>query len=193
MSHWATTKIFSIAWKKLYRFFKVGGRNGIIWILIFMIPVIFATMIRDSIKNFLPDSWFTKTFGDLLTWWFSQWQLSLVLYSLVFIKLLRHPDSDSFCLGMEFFCNWTLSTRLLENKRTVSPECTNYRGWGGGGGGGIRGHASPKKIFWQLDSRKRHILHSLDRTQLIHTCILLSFCQSRVLLFMVQRFMIPSF
>ena len=39
-----------------------GGRGGIIWILIFMIPLIFASLINDSYKNFLPDSRLTKTF-----------------------------------------------------------------------------------------------------------------------------------
>ena len=54
----------------------------------------------------------------------------------------------------------------------------------------------PPKKFRKLDPRKRHILHSLDRTQLIHTCILLSFSQSldnndsRA---EAQRFMIPKF
>ena len=36
----------------------------------------------------------------------------------------------------------------------------------------------PREIFLKLDSRKHHILHSLNRTQLIHTCIQLSFSQS---------------
>ena len=73
------------------------------------------------------------------------------------------------------------------NKRTVSPECTNYIGGPGA--------CSPER-FGKLDSRKRHILHSLDRTQLIHTCILLSFSQSLVIhdsRAEVQRFMIPKF
>ena len=35
--------------------------------------------------------------------------------------------------------------------------------------------------FEKLDSLKRHILHSLDRTQLIYTCILWSFSQSLVI------------
>ena len=52
----------------------------------------------------------------------------------------------------------------------------------------------PRKIFWKLVSRKRHILHSLNRTQFIHTYILLSFSQSLVIhdsQAEVQRFMIP--
>ena len=54
----------------------------------------------------------------------------------------------------------------------------------------------PPKNFWKLGLRKRHILHSLNRTQLIHTCILLSFSQSLVThdsRAEVQRFMIPNF
>ena len=43
-----------------------GGRSGIIWILIFMIPAVFASMIHDSYKNFLPDSLFAKTIDYLL-------------------------------------------------------------------------------------------------------------------------------
>ena len=43
----------------------------------------------------------------------------------------------------------------------------------------------PWKKKWKLDSRKRDILHSLDRTQLIHTSILLS------VQFSVSLFIIP--
>ena len=63
----------------------------------------------------------------------------------------------------------------------------------------IWGHAAPEKKFetWG-ESRKRQIMHHLDRTQLIHTCILLSFSQSLVTIILdsraeVQRFMIPRF
>ena len=52
----------------------------------------------------------------------------------------------------------------------------------------------PGKNLGKLDSLKRHILHSLDRTQFNHTCILLSFSQSLVIhdsQAEVQRFMIP--
>ena len=50
----------------------------------------------------------------------------------------------------------------------------------------VRGHVSPdKKKKWKLDSRKRHILHSLDRRQLIHRSILFSFQ------FSVSLFIIP--
>ena len=64
---------------------------------------------------------------------------------------------------------------------------------------GGRGDAGNWKLEignWKLDPRKRHILHSLDRTQLIHTCILLSFSQSLVThdsRAEEQRFMIPKF
>ena len=53
----------------------------------------------------------------------------------------------------------------------------------------------PRVNFGKLDSRKRHILHSLDRTQLIYTCILLSFSLSLIIhdsRAEVQRFMIPK-
>ena len=54
----------------------------------------------------------------------------------------------------------------------------------------------PQENFGKLDSRKRHILHSLDRTQLIYTSILLSFSLSVVIhdsRAEVQRFKIPKF
>ena len=90
----------------------------------------------------------------LISYWFNDFlRGNLVsLYSLVF-KLFLHSQG-----------HWG-------NKRIVNPECTNY----------IRGPGEyfPGKMFWKLDSRKRHILHSLNRTQLINTGILLSFSQSR--------------
>ena len=39
----------------------------------------------------------------------------------------------------------------------------------------------PGKKFGEFDSLKRHILHSLDRRQLIYPCILWSFSQSLVI------------
>ena len=54
----------------------------------------------------------------------------------------------------------------------------------------------PRENFGKLDSRKRHILHSMDRTQLIYTCIMLSFSLSLVIhdsRAEVQRFMILKF
>ena len=55
----------------------------------------------------------------------------------------------------------------------------------------------PEKKFWKTGlSEMPIILHSLDRTQLIYTCILLSFSQSLVIhdsRAEVQRFMIPRF
>ena len=54
----------------------------------------------------------------------------------------------------------------------------------------------PGENFGKLDSLKHHILHSLDRMQLIYKCILLSFSQSLVIhdsRAEVQRFMIPKF
>ena len=54
----------------------------------------------------------------------------------------------------------------------------------------------PGKNLGKLNSLKRHILHSPDRTQIIYTCTLLSFSQSLVIhdsRAEVQRFMIPKF
>ena len=105
---------------------KFGGRREIIWNLIFMIPVVFTSMIHDSYKNFLPDSWFTKTFDDLFIKWISQRLLCLVLHSFFFwsvqtsvfiqnyidfsttVSLYHH----SFCPDMAF-CYWTLSTSVI--------------------------------------------------------------------------------
>ena len=119
----------------------------------------------------------------LITYWFNDFlRDNLVSFCILwcsnfcFIQTWYH---HSFCLRMEFFCNWTLSTRLLEKQADCQPRMHElYRGG------------------WKLDSRKRHILHSLHRTQLIHTCILLSFSQSLVIhdsRAEVQRFMIPKF
>ena len=84
-------------WPSIVGITKIGGRSGIIWTLIFMIPVVFASMIHNSFKN--SDLWFMKTSGHLLTKWFSQAQLSFVFYSLVF-KLLLHSDLvSSFVLS----------------------------------------------------------------------------------------------
>ena len=63
-----------------------------------------------------------------------------------------------------------------------------YRGKGGGGSGAC----SPGKKFGKFDSLKPHILHSLDRKQLIYKCILsqsLVIHDSRA---EVQRFMISK-
>ena len=128
----------------------------------------------------------------------SQWQLSLVLYSFFGVQTQSVSYLFSSILGtiIRFVQVWNFFLELnikyqsyWRNKRTVIPECSNY----------IRGYGvacSPGKIFQNLDPRKRHIPHSLDRTQLIHTCILLSFSQSLVIhdsRTEVRRFMIPKF
>ena len=102
---------------------------------------------------------------------------SLVLYSFFgvpsYIFIQNYVDFGPLLLGIIIHFvqvwNWTLSTSVTgETSVTVSPECTNYIG-------GFRGMLPPEKKNWKLDSRKGHILHSLDRKQLIHTSILLSF------------------
>ena len=81
-----------------------------------------------------------------------------------------------------------LSTRLLEKQTDYQLRFREvYRGSGG---------MLPRENFGKLDSRKRHTLHSLDRTQLIYTCILLSFSPSLLIhdsRAEVQRFMTPKF
>ena len=131
----------------------------------------------------------------LITYWLNDFLsgnlVSFRIVSSVF-KLLLHPDAVlSFVwskYGVFFFRQWTLSTRLLEKQADYQPRLHEF----------YRGSRSmlPWKNFGKLDSLKCHILHSPDRTQLIPTCILLSFSQS---LFIhdsraeVQRFMIPKF
>ena len=76
-------------------------------------------------------------------------------------KLLLHPDSVSSLVWSRYgvlFWNWTLSTRLLEKQADYQPWLIYI-----GGSGGML----PGKKFGEFDSLKRHILHSLDRTQLI--------------------------
>ena len=102
-------------------------------------------------------------------------------------KLLLHPDSVSSFVWSRYgvlFWNWTLSTRLLEKQADYQPRLIYI-----GGSGGML----PGKKFGEFDSLKRHILHSLDRTQLIYKCIL---SQSLVIhdsQAEVQRFMILKF
>ena len=93
-------------------------------------------------------------------------------------KLLPYPDSVlSFVWSryrVFFFGNWISSTRLLAKQADYQLRLHElYRGPGRG--------MLPGKNFGKLDSLKRHILHSLDLTQLIYTCILLSFSQSLVI------------
>ena len=63
---WAEILSSGVILRIVELFSQLESRGGIIWILIFTIPVAFASMIHDSYKNFLPDSWFTKTFDHVL-------------------------------------------------------------------------------------------------------------------------------
>ena len=77
---------------------RIAGRSGIIWILIFLIPVAFTSMIHDSYKNFLPDSWFTKTFNECY--------LSLAWYSFFGVHVCFHPQLCRFfdhCFSVSSF------------------------------------------------------------------------------------------
>ena len=71
---------------------------------------------------------------------------NLVSFRIVFsaFKLLLHPDSvSSFVWSRyEVFCNWTLSTRLLEKQADYQPRLHElYRG--------VRGHA-PREKVWKI-------------------------------------------
>ena len=105
-------------------------------------------------------------------------------------KLLLHPDSVSSFVWSRYgvlFWNWTLSTRLLEKQADYQLRLIYIGGRGGGSGA-----CSPGKKFGKFDSLKPHILHSLDRKQLIYKCILsqsLVIHDSRA---EVQRFMISK-
>ena len=98
-------------------------------------------MIYDSYKNFLPDSWFTKTFDDLFIKWISQRLFCLVLRSFFWCSnFCFHPELYRFldhCFSVSsfllsryglVFCYWTLSTSVTGETSGLSLECTNYIG-----------------------------------------------------------------
>ena len=123
---------------------SIGGRSGIIWILIFMIPVVFASMIYDSYKNFLPDPWFTKTLDYLLTyrvWMKTELWTPKKLYKKTLSCHWGNHYNQSLCLDMEFFLELNINHQSYwRNKLTVSSECSNYIR-------GVRRHAPPGKIL----------------------------------------------
>ena len=104
--------------------------------------VVNESCLQQLLDNFLafPDSWFTNTSDHL---WFNDFlRGNLVSFCILWCSNFYFTQTwyhHSFCLGMEFFCNWTLSTSLLKNKQTVSPKCTNYMA-------GL-GACSPRKHF----------------------------------------------
>ena len=69
----------------------------------------------------------------LITYWLNDFlRGNLVSFCILwcsnfcFIQTWYH---HSFCFGMEFFCNWTLSTRLLEKQADCQPRMHElYRG-----------------------------------------------------------------
>ena len=91
-------------------------------------------------------------------------------------RFLDHCFSvSSFVLARyRVFCYWTLSTSVTGETSRISASNARII-WGGGG---VQGHATPEKN-WNLDLRKRHILQSLDRTQLIHTYFVALFSETR--------------
>ena len=128
---------------------------------------------------------YSQTFDDLFIKWISQRLLCLVLRSFfgvqTFVFIQNYIDfltsvslyHHSFCPDIEFFVTGIKHQRHWRNKRTISLECTNYMG------GPEEGHAPPEKNNLNFDLRKRHILQSLDRTQLIHTYFVALFSETR--------------
>ena len=80
----------------------------------------------------------------LITWWLNDFlRGNLVSFCIIwcsnfcFIQTWYH---HSFCLGMEFFCNWTLSTRLLEKQADCQSRMHElYRG--------VREHVPPENVL----------------------------------------------
>ena len=116
-------------WPSIVGITKIGGRREIIWILIFMIPVVFASqwfMIPTRIQIY-------DSRRLLITYWLNDFlRGNLVSFSILwcsnfcFIQTWYH---HSFCLGIECFCNWTLSTSLLEKRADCQPQMHElYRG-----------------------------------------------------------------
>ena len=109
-----------------------------------------------------------------LFFWYSNFCFHPELY-----RFLDHCFSvSSFVLSRyRVFCYWTLSTSVTGE--TCGLSASNARIIIIGGGGGSRGMLPRKKKHWNLDLRKRHILQSLDRTQLIHTYFVALFSETR--------------
>ena len=152
-----------------------------------MIPVVFTSKIHDSYKNFLLDSWFTKTFHHLFTKWFLSGNLvSFCCVSLVF-KLLFHPDSVSsfvFVQVWSFFVT-ALSTRLTSGLSARNAWVIQ----------GVRGHAPPEKCL-KIGPSEMPYPAFTGSNAINSYCILLSFSQSLIThdsRAEVQRFMIPKF
>ena len=90
--------------------------------------IVTRIQIRDSRRLLIITFWLNDFLrGNLVSFcilWCSNFRFNQTLYH------------HSFCLGMEFFCNWTLSTRLLE-KQDCQPRMHElYRG--------VREHVSPE-------------------------------------------------
>ena len=85
----------------------------------FMIPT--RIQIRDSRRLLIITYWLTDFLrGNLVSF------CILWCSNFCFIQTWYH---HSFCLGMELFCNWTLSTRLLEKQAYCQPRMHElYRG-----------------------------------------------------------------
>ena len=164
-----------------------------------MIPFDFTSMVHDSYKNFLRDSWFTKTFDDLFNKWISQRLLCLVLrcffgvQTSVFIQ-----DYIDFCFSVSSFVLSKYGVflslnikhqRHWRNKRTISLEARIIIM---GGSGGM--FPRKKKLkFGLAETPYPSIPGSNAINSYLFCCAFL-----RDSLFMIpqpnwQRFMIPQF
>ena len=92
----------------------------------------------------------------LITYWLNDFLSGnlVVLYNFFGVQtsvFIQTWYNQSLCPGMEFFLELNIKHQSYwRNKRTVSPECSNYIRV-------VREHA-PRNNFLKLDSRKRHIL-----------------------------------
>ena len=165
-----------------------------------MIPFDFTSMVHDSYKNFLRDSWFTKTFDDLFNKWISQRLLCLALrcffgvQTSVFIQ-----NYIDFCFSVSsfvlskygVFCHWTLSTSVTGETSGLSAS-REARIIIMGGSGGM--FPRKKKLkFGLAETPYPSIPGSNAINSYLFCCAFL-----RDSLFMIpqpnwQRFMIPQF
>ena len=177
--HAATEKII----KSISGVKEESSESWYLWFLSFlpqwfMIPTKIFFQIHDS-RRLLITYWLNNFLsGNVVSFYsFFGFQTS------VFIQTRYN---QSLCPGMEFFLEPKLSNRVTGE--TSGPNARII--WGGPGA------CSPGKIFENWTLGNATVLHSLDRTQLTHTYILLSFSNSLVIHDFraeVQRFMIPKF
>ena len=142
----------------------------------FMIPTRIFLEIHDSRKLLMTrfNKWISQRLLCLVLrcfFWYSNFCFHPELY-----RFLDHCFSvSSFVLSRyRVFCYWTLSTSVTGESSGLSASNARIIIMAGS-----RGMLPRKKKHWNLDLRKRHILQSLDRTQLIHTYFVALFSETR--------------